>query len=53
MKNHGLISAYQFGFRSKHATTKQIHGIVEKINNDSRTTDYNGSSITTEAGRYC
>jgi len=35
MENHGLIPDHQFGFRSKHATTEQIHKIVKEkeINN--------------------
>jgi len=41
MENHRLIPDHQFGFRSKHATTKQIHRFVKRINND------------IEAGRYC
>jgi len=41
MEKHGLILDQQFGFRSKHATTEQIHRIVKRINNDM------------EAGRYC
>jgi len=31
MENHGLIPDHQFGFRSKHATTKQIHRIVKRM----------------------
>jgi len=41
MENHRLIPGHQFGFRSKHAITEQIHGIVKRINHDM------------EAGRYC
>jgi len=41
MENHRLIPDHQFGFRSKHATTEQIHRIVKRINNDM------------EVGRYC
>jgi len=41
MENHELIPDHQFGFRSKYTTTKQIHRIVKRINNDM------------EAGRYC
>jgi len=39
--SHGLILDYQFGFRSKHTITEQIHRIIKRINNDM------------EAGRYC
>jgi len=41
MENYGLIPDHQFGFRSKYATTAQIHRIVKRINN------------AMEAGRYC
>jgi len=34
MEKHGLILDHQFGFRSKHAITEQIHRIVKRINND-------------------
>jgi len=34
MENHELIPDHQFGFRSKHITTEQIHRIVKRINND-------------------
>jgi len=34
IKSHGLISDHQFSFRNKHATIKQIHRIIKKINND-------------------
>jgi len=40
MENHGLIPDYQLGFRSKHATTEQIHRIVKRINNDMETGRY-------------
>jgi len=40
MENHGLIPDHQFGFRSKYATTEQIHRIIKRINNDMETSRY-------------
>jgi hypothetical protein len=34
MESQELISDHQFGFRGRHATIKQIHRIVKRINND-------------------
>jgi len=41
IKRQKIIPNHQFGFRHRHATIKQIHRIVKKIN------------IDMDAGRYC